>query len=146
MNKKLRKGSILPIYEDWENSKILIGHAVLTEKIKEGLPFILNDSYTVKEPEKNQYHNNIFYNWYDKEKVMPEYDVYSYERWNVFLMKSTNPRYKVGETYQLNIRKHLGNIRDAELSSRMEKKDGCYDRGDDVIIDSFIKINGEEIY
>jgi hypothetical protein len=146
LKKKFKKGSILPIYEDWQTQKILIGHAVLTDKIKEGLPFILNDSYTVKEPEKTQFYDNIFYNWYDKEKVMPEYDLYSYERWNVFLMKASNSKYKVGETYQLNIRKHLGNIRDGELSSRMEKKEDYDKDTNNVLIDSFITVNGIEIY
>lgn len=138
---KLRNGDVVTVYEDWQKACNLIGVACLVKKKRNGLPFILEDTVTVKSPEKTIIYNDPIYNWKDVEVPLEKYKVYNYERWDCLLIKSSNPRYKEGETYSLNIRYLEGEYSDSSLP---EENDFRSKEG--VIIDSFIKINDMDIY
>lgn len=149
----LYKGSIIEVFEDWQNCQKPIGLACLVEKKRDGLTFIIKDSYKTKVANKTIIYNEPYYDWQWQELPLGQYVIYNYERWDCYIIKSCNPKYKDEEIYSLNVRYAMGNYKDSNIiTSKRKKKDMteeeylslCVSEGKPI--DTFIKVNGIEIF
>lgn len=151
---ELRAHNLVTAYKDWENQKDMIGTVLLIKKLSKGLPFILRDTVTVKVPEKKQYHSIEFFEWSDKEQALDTTKVYSYEKWLCRVVKPVSSDVHVNTEMRINIRYLKGDFSDSEIQSNYKNSDE-----DDLeeegyqkqwkiknLMDTFIEVNGEQIY
>lgn len=141
----LIKGNLIMAYADWQHLKERIGVVKLLNKVRSGDTFILKDHKKVSLPKKVKIYDDITFEWEIEDKPIDTYPVYSYERWICQVMRSFNPKYQRGNSYALNIRYTVGMYNDVKDKKIFREKDVDYPRKD-VIVDSFIKINGIEVF
>lgn len=121
----LVKGLEVHLHNDWENKKDLVGRGLLLDKVNEGLPFILSDIDENGRP-----------------IPIGKQVIYTYERWRVktILITDYKDKYQEGKIYNFDFRKfYAKGISPSE--SNNEEVDNHI-----VINDSFIKVEGREIY
>ena len=123
--KRLVKDIIVELFHDWEANKDLVGDGWLVEKVSDGLPFILSDIY-------------------DENRPIPinKQEVYTYERWRVKMktvLKKYQDRYEEGKIYKFNIRQQYA----TGISGSKQEQDRL---DEELQRDSFITVNGKEIY
>lgn len=150
---KLKPFSLVPIYDDWENEKKLIGSGILMKKRRNGLPFILKDTYTLLRPDTVSFYNQPITKWVEQTMPLANYNLYSYQKWDVKIIKSSNAHYEVGKIYTFNIRYLIDQISDFEVKSKEHFKDDITEEEyikqcikKNKMIDKFIKIDGIELF
>ncbi len=144
----LKQNNIITAFEDWENCKKPIGTVILLEKLKTGLPFILKDSQTIKKATKESFHSTDIFKWTDEEKSLGSCNVYNSEKWICKIIKSEDfNKYPNSSLHRLNIRYLEGNFEDSQIFSSSSNEDE-YDKKieNKTLVDTFLKVNGEEIY
>jgi len=151
--KKLIPYQMITVYQDWENEKIPIGTALLLKKVRSGLPFILKDMEEIKVPKTVTFYEEKITTWELKKKPLTSYNLYSYEKWLVFIVKSDNSFFKEKNTYTLNIRYFIKEVNDSELASvvfddlELTEEDYIkYCKNKNKIIDKFMEIDGIELF
>lgn len=153
LKKELSKNNFITVFEDWENEKEIIGTICLIKKIKNGLPFILKDTETVKVPKKETFHSTDFFKWSDEEKSLGICKVYNYERWLCKMIKPIKKNYAKNTLYTFNIRYLEGAYDDSKIFSQYNKNDDEEDEKsykelwkNKNLIDEFVSVDGEQIY
>lgn len=150
----LKANNLVTIFKDWENQKNVIGTALLIKRLKRGLPFILKDTISVPTPQKKQFHETIIFEWTDKEKALDTTKVYGYEQWLCKIIKSTDDAYSINTEARLNIRYLKGDFEDSQIQSNYKNPDEDELEEEEYLnkwkiknlIDSFVEVNGEQIY
>lgn len=154
-----KKDTLVTIYEDWENEKNVIGTGRLIKYKKTGLPFIIKDTIIRYIPNTLSFHGQLVTEWHSKIVESTTFNIYNYERWDVKIIKSQNPKFRVGDVYSLNIRHLIANTSDKnyfkdikyqkeeELNEEEEEEKyikECISKN--LPIDRFIMYEGLQIY
>jgi hypothetical protein len=144
---------VVPIFEDWENESNLIGSAILLKRRRNGLPFILKDTYSLVRPDTVSFYNQPVTKWIEVNMPLEKYNLYSYQKWDVKIIRSNNPRYQPGKIYTINIRYFIKQVNDLEVKSREHFKDELTEEEyiklclkKNKMIDKFMKIDGVELF
>lgn len=143
---------LVTVYEDWENEKKPIGTALLLKKRRNGLPFVLKDMIETRVPKTISIYDEKITNWETVEKPLTNYNLYSYQKWDVLIIKSNNSKYDRNRVYTLNIRFFVKEVNDSELKLHHKEKELTEEeylllcKKKNKIIDNFIKVNGIEIF
>jgi hypothetical protein len=116
------------IYRNWQTNSHEIGTAILIEKVKDGIPFILDD-YVIND-------ENVAVKIKEKEQ-----EVFCYARWVVMFIELTEygkQTVNIGETKSVNIRylERIG-IKSAMLISPPTQN---------TLVDKFLKVDGVEVF
>jgi hypothetical protein len=138
------QNALVTIYEDWENEKNIIGTGILIEKRGNGHSFILKDTTKVNVPNTLTFHGQVVTEWIVRDKNLPYYNLFSYERWNILLTVSKNPRYKNNTIYTLNKRYLVEYTTDERLSKiigKGKREDYLEDQEEEKYIEECIKLN-----
>lgn len=143
---------IVSLYENWQEEKNMIGTGLLLRKKRNGLPFILKDTYVDYEASTISFHDEPITEWKQVEKSLGKYNLYSYQRWDIKMIKTQSPRYVNGQIYTFNIRFFIGEVKDRHLYSDDKEKEITEEeyltdcKKKNKSIDTFIKVNGVEIF
>lgn len=140
------------LYENWQEEKGMIGTGLLVRKKRNGLSFILRDTYTEIEPSTTSFYEEPITEWKQVEKSLGKYNLYSYQRWDVKIIKSQSPKYQHGMMYTFNIRYFVGEVKDNQILSEQSQNEITEEeylmecKKKNRPFDSFIKINGIEMF
>ena len=157
MANHFKENQLITIYKDWENEKEVIGTGRLIKFKKKGLPFILKDTDIIKQPNTLSFHGQVITEWEEKEINLSVYRIYNYERWDVKIIKSQIPFYKIGNTYSLNIRYFVDSATDKEYFKIINENEDLTEEQEEekyisecisknLPIDRFLTYGGIQIY